>query len=702
MPKHDTKHWRIQIIGVGFVRFESARLHMGSREAYTLTAENIALEAPADPSPLAPASLPVGARVTVWRVRPDGSGEIPFWTGTCSRFAARKLGGRAAGNTFSASGGWRHFERMVYTQPAGFYYGGENAVSTRQTSRVVLGMPPSGAGMISAAQQLRNILDFARQNAPAGSLFPNNFETGIGGLESVMLPLDELRDATLSQCLDRILRHIPGVTVAQRRATGQPALQIFQAGSSLAADAAVYMERARILSREDSADDSAVAGVRVEIERAGSANGKAVRRMFLRTAGATAGPNILHVTLQLDGRSASRTVQRLDLKTEDFPADLNDSGWWRARLGAIAKNAAALEIKNAARVPGGNAARYPRIALNAVPAEIEEAGLYARAEKITATASYTVNDEAGSLVKIVEEQPVEIDITATSGATREYSWTSAMSADAGEPEPEGLAAALLAQHANDGHSISALIRLPIAGDPPIAGAASEDEYMDHSISHEGLPGPGDEYQGLVCQTADYDLAAHTVAVRFGPPTQVSPQDLASMMVGARTRKSVSSVNGTRMTGEVGGDKIDLSLVAASGGKAAGEGRVVRSVIAPASGSGGAKIDLDSEPIKEADSDIKPREITFLTKASDGKLQQKKAWIIASEPASDGSPFNAGTPPAERWGRVATQGQPGESSHGIYQWKEDLVEPAAAPPQYQERANPDHRVVEFAPHAGQHT
>ena len=70
------------------------------------------------------------------------------------------------------------------------------------------------------------------------------------------------------------------------------------------------------------------------------------------------------------------------------------------------------------------------------------------------------------------------------------------------------------------------------------------------------------------------------------------------------------------------------------------------------------------------------------------------WARASELAAP--------PPAWRWGKVATQGQPGDLSYGIYQWKEDLVHPVTNPPTYQERGTPDHLVLALVYHSGQHS
>ena len=70
------------------------------------------------------------------------------------------------------------------------------------------------------------------------------------------------------------------------------------------------------------------------------------------------------------------------------------------------------------------------------------------------------------------------------------------------------------------------------------------------------------------------------------------------------------------------------------------------------------------------------------------------WARASELAAP--------PPAWRWGRVGTQGSPGEPSYGIYQWKEVLALPVTNPPTYQEVAAPDHLVLALTYHSGQHS
>ena len=645
MPQHDIKHWIIQVGGLGqYLAFESAALHMGNREAYTLSAGNLVVaNAAGEATSVTPVSVAVpqsivGNSCRVYRVLPDGS-KRALWTGTVSRFRVIRSGGRVVANTLTAAGGWHFLERLVYTQPAKFYFGEDTEASERQTSRIVLGQSPTGS-QIGVNQQLQNLATFAADHAGLGAT-PNAFTVALpAGFSTFHLPHDEMRDATVSQCLDRLLRYVPGVVIAQRNGIERRNLEIFtSADANYSKDAAGYMEGGKILDIDECGDDSAIAGVRVEIEKVGNANGSVVRRMQVQLApeGGTPGPGWMYVTLQLAGREASRTQQRLDMTTEDFPASLNDAAWWQARLGdAALKNVVGLAISDGTRSGAGNHPEwYPRIALKAAPEEIEEAGLKSRVEKITCKASYTLNDEAGNLQKIVEEKPLEIEVITTSATTREYTWTSASSVTGADPTPVGLAAALLAQHAQDGRSITALIRLPISG---------ENDYYFNDIqsTHEGLPGPGDTYDGLVCQTADYDLAAHTVRVAFGPPSHVSPQDLSSLMVGGRTRTSCSISAATLMSGEVDGDKIDTTLLAAGGGKAAGDGKVTRLVI-PKTGSGTqSKIDIDPSKIGgESPLTMQPREITYLVADATGGLQAKKAWVMASEEEEEGSQIPLG-------------------------------------------------------------
>ena len=639
---HDTKHWYLSIEGLGFMTFEAASLHTGNREAYTLSAENlaettVAAGAPISPTPITPASASVvGASCCLYRRLPSGTA-APLWSGTVATFRLIRSGGTVVGNTLTAAGAWHFLERLVYTQTAAYYFGDEAEASARQTSRIVLGQSPSGS-MIGIAQQITNLKTFAASRAGSGAS-PNAFAVSLPeSINAFQLPFDEMRDATIAQCLDRILRYVPGVVVAQRTGADRRTLDIFTADSDLAQDAAGYMDAGKVLQREDSADDSRVAGVRVEIEKVGSADGRVVRKMQeqLAPAEGTPGPGWMYITLQLSGRDSSRTKSRLDMQTEDFPADLDSAAWWMSQLGdSTLKKVVGLEISGGTRSGADDHPEwYPRIALNASPVEIEEAGLKSRVEKITCKASYTLQDEAGDLQKIVEERPLEIEVVTTSATTRRYTWTSDYSATSAEPTPEGLAQALLDQHAQDGRSISALIRLPISGE--------DDFYFnDTAYTHAGLPGPGDTYDGLVCQTADYDLAAHTVRVVFGPPSHVSPQDLASLMVGGRTRSTCSISAAALMTGEADGNEIDTTLVGGAGGaKAAGDGKVTRLVI-PQAAKGNKKIDIDPSKIGGSSAaSMEPREITYTSGTA-----TKKAYILSTAPSvTDGEDPDEPTPP----------------------------------------------------------
>lgn len=658
---HKTKHWKLEIDGLGTLAFESAALHMGSREAYTLSASNLALAsdatgealsatpvAPEDPSSL------VGAEARVVRMLPSGS-SATFWRGTVTSFKVMRSGGSVVGNSVSAAGAWHWLERLVYTQEAKFFFAADAEASSRQTSRVVLGQAPDGSP-ISVAQQIANLAAFAADAAGSTGPFPDVISVDLpSALSAFRLPFDELRDATVAQCLDRVLRFVPGVVVAQRDGSSRRKLEIFGAAAEDAPAAAAYLDEGRVLEREDAASDSAIAGVRVEIEKVGSADGRAVRRMELQLApeDGTPGPDWMHVTLQLSGRDSSRTKQRLDMITEEFPSDLNDEAWWTWKFGLTTlKNALGVVISEGTRSGAADHPElYPRIAVTGSPEEIEEAGLRSRVEKITCKASYTLNDEAGNLLKIVENQPLEYEVVATSATTREYTWTSAYSATSAEPSPEGLAQALLDQHSQDGRSVAALIRLPIA--------AEADGYF--AGGHAGLPGPGDAYDGLVCQTADYDLASHTVRVVFGPPSHVSPQDLASLMVGGRTRKTCSISPEARTSGEADGDEIDSTVVASGGAKGAGDGTVTRLVVPGPYGGTGHKIDLDPGGIGVADPQvIKAREVNLLQ--PDGTV--RKAQILSGEPYGDptapGEPDPPPPPPCGHPGNAGGGG--GDEDH----------------------------------------
>ena len=611
-----TKFWYLKIGGAAYT-FATGSLHMGSREAYTLAATDLVpadaatgQAASAQPSRAAPETM-AGKPCELIRIIPDGGAQLTFWLGTVTSWSRRRTGG----NTMRAAGAWRGLERLVYTRPAATFFNEDDVATVRQTSRVVLGQSATGAH-ITLPEQIRALAAFAAREGAINVDLP-------AALDTFRLPFDEMRDATVAQCLDRIMRYIPGTVAAQRLGR---TIDIFTLGSGSAADASGYMAAGHVIEMEETADDSAVKGVRVEIERTGSADGRAVRRTKEQTApaGGTPGPDWMHVSLQLAGRSGSRTGARLGMQTENFPANLDDAAWWRARLGeSLLKNAVGLVIKLGARSGAADAALYPRIALGVTPEQVAETGMRARKEKITCLASYTLNDEAGDLVKIIEDRPLELEVVTTNAKTREYTWTTAYSSTKADPEPDGLADALLAQHLQDGRSIAALIRLPTAGEAPYYFAPGA-----MGFTHQGLPGPGDTYDNLICQTADYDLAAHTVRVVFGPPSHISPQDLATLMVGGRTRMSSSWTAKALATGETDDPALDVGFVAAGGGKAGGDGKAVR-IVVPTAGTGGQKVNIDPSRIGAHSATMEPRKISYMS--HDNSVQT--AYVLSTEPLS---------------------------------------------------------------------
>ena len=651
--QHSPLKWRISIGADSYV-FDTAALHMGNREAYTLSATNLAPEAAANSgaavTPCAPAnpSAEVGKIIRVMRTASMG-GYLRFWTGVVVHFKTIRREGRIVGNHIRAASGWYFFERWVYTQQTMAQLRPGQGPEDATTSRIVIGQDRDGRP-ISAEQQLLDIAFFIAKNAEAGGYAPNALDTQYLSIpKGLRLPYDEMRDATIAQILDRILRYCPDAVVVNRPTGGyNRQVQIFTPGSG--SKHAKYLDSPRVLSREDGADDTGLTGVRVQMETTGSADGTAYRSIDVEVAGTLSPHRTQYLTLQLDGRDTSRTIQRLNLKTEPAPSP-SENAFWESRFGETTlKGAQGLKITYGKREvvlqPPGAAwteAAFPRIALNASPQELGDAGVRFAVEKWSCTASYATQKDDGSPDRVIFGQALEIEVVTTNGTTREYSWTSAYSATSAEPKPVGLAAALLAQASKSGRYIAAVLALP--QDP------YEDLLDDNHYSHDAWPGPGDSYDGLICQTADYDLASHTVALRFGPPSQIAPQDLQHIMLGGRTRKTTAMSQKSRATGEVDGEEIDRGMAVAGGGAKTGAGQLGQLVIQPQ--DGGAKINNDPAAVSKSDAEIKPRELKYIVKDSEDRLQTKKTWAMMDAPEDDGSPFDASGLPdgLEVWGRV---------------------------------------------------
>ena len=435
------------------------------------------------------------------------------------RVSAVQSRGSSVSQSASALGPWHDLARLVYRQswmllpPSG-----ESAVPTL-AARVILHQNATGYP-VTLAEQIADILDFA--SSPCG--FAASPSPSVPALT---MPMEEQRDLTCAQALERCLRLTPHVCTAFDYSQTPPVLNLITPAASDAA----WIAAASLLAREDTTTGEPVEGVDLEIEATGSINGSPYRQVVHQSAGTLTDPlRVLTATVQLAGSDSDATYRSADIVTDDIPSDLTDASWWKAKHPRLANIAVGdIVITYPARSGSADAADYPRITASAV-SDIDAIGLKARVERFTCTAKITLTSD-GTALDIEESVTLTMDFVTTNATTKKYKWMESSSSASGETMPEGLAAALLAQHAADGRETIITLRL----------------------SDTCWPAIGNTCSSLVASEIAIDCRDETAAVTFGPPGHLSPDEMADLLTGFRCRARASHAY-ARSTGRPDDDK----------------------------------------------------------------------------------------------------------------------------------------------------
>lgn len=468
---------------------DGSMLHFGNRETDTFDCPGV----------------PPGFFVAGDAVRVDYRGATVF-RGELSRRIERRGRGDEATEDASFVGPWSKMQRMVYRQY--WYTGNGYALS----SRLILNQHRDGTaqGMNS---ELREI---ATHGATACG-----YTVGTVSVSTQTLPFDECRDITVADAIRRELRFFPKAICRFNYAPDTPQLIINRAAT---ATDAPYVASVPKAERQYEYTEHPIVGVDLEIETTGTIDGVEYRNISHQTAGTTVGVDVLYATLQVKGASASTTRQTFRSKTEDFPSNLNDAGWWKSKHPRLANiPASAIEITDAARVLDATA--YPRIS-SSTAGQLEEAGLNAAVDKITCKCKISTSDE------VEEEIYLTMNFLVTNAKTKKYTWVSESSAESGETVPGGLAAAILADRAG----------------------MLKNERMTIRVG-DTLPVLGDGCDGLFLQSFDIDCANLTADLHFGQPEHLSPEDMAALLSGFRNKRTVFSAT-SRHTGKRADDMND--------------------------------------------------------------------------------------------------------------------------------------------------
>lgn len=481
-----------------------------------------------------------------------------------------------------AKGPWDALEKLVYCQRWRIQVAGE--LQWVYSSRAILGQAEGGA-RVSVGTQVGAIVAYAASRGVAVQLGTCTVP--------MTLPLDEVRDITCAQAIDRLLRWAPSLCSWVDYATTPPTLHFGQG----AAVASVPVEDREVSLRHD----LVVPGVRLEVETATDTPSGTFRALSFQEAGDADAVDACWATVPLSGGMLSRTKSTLDVVTEAIPDPLEDAAWWIARHPRL-RGIAPADVSFIQATRGDDPEDYPRVSTTPLQS-LEGFGLAARVETFRATVDVVKRDGGGNILTREHAVELAMDLVTTDATSKTYSRVD--SADFEEPEtiPADFAAQLLAQWS-----------VLYAEGTAVWGIAS------------AWPHPGALMHATPLQRVAVSAAAMSATGTYGPPQHLSASDLAAFLNRFR-RRCASRRAQSRDDGLAPADSVrDANAVAPA--KAAGhaDGAPTRIRMVEGERSSAKTIDLDPERLEPA-STATPRLIKYTNAA--GELRQ--AYVLATPP-----------------------------------------------------------------------
>ena len=491
--------------GTSATRFypgRGARLSFASRGVDTLTLPG-----------LPPGLLSAGVTVTVARY-----GTTVF-KGTVDKVAQTWSGGAETFNTATVVGPWSSMLRKVFRQ-AWTVSDLDGGTTTMSTAHCILNQGVDGSPQ-SMRATAAEILDagsgcgYAVETASCSAL-PNN----------LALPFDEVRNITVADALNRLLRFHPRYVVRFDYAASTPKIKISDVDA-----AATGIEEGNVLGRETNTIAHPIVGVDIATEDIDAASVvdpdtgavKPMRAITHQTAGDTSSIDCLHVFMPLQPASATTSWESLRVEAESIPDGTNLTAlrnWWISKHPRL-KDVTAAEITTISQQRSGTKG-FDQIT-SCTEDALTAFGLDAETVRFTATVTITKSDD------IEEKLVLTMDFVTTDAHAGKHTRQTGSSALAAETLPSGLAQAILDQR----------------------GGALESEDVTVRLGDE-FPVVGSEYDDLVLQNFDVDLDDCTATLHFGHPDYLTPEDMRDLLNGFRARGYASNAP-SRGTGEVAED-----------------------------------------------------------------------------------------------------------------------------------------------------
>jgi len=505
--------------------------------------------------------------------------------------------------TYELAGPWFLLEKCVYQQTWKLYDGG---LVNKNKSRVILNQNSSGERITSGAQIVDAVNYAVSKGAP--------IQLGIVD-PAVNLPFDEQTDVTCAEVIVKMLRWSPECiayfdystspypTFHCRKRSGMPSVSIPVNGQG-------NVESILITPRYD----LQVPGVVINYEKTNTVNDISYEIVIQDTAGNINDIETLITTIELAGSRATLLTQRVE--TEDWPSDLNDREWWKARMPALTEMADSdFTVHDAAR--SGILSRILKEGM----VQDWMIGKVAEDDTVKAKLDYVKKDAENNEVHKVKDQDISIKVSATNCATRTYQRLG--SYEAGEPVPADVAAKLYESWSElqyDGQIILV--------EEEVSGNFSPGRKLNLSGGE-----PAWASMNALVQQVDEDVDEGRTTITIGPPRHLGPDDLVTLLRSFRTRRpswryiarttGVSSDTGsTELSGPVAKNEVNT-----------GASETKEMVMTDDSGSYKKKLNFKPSEISKDDADveIKPREV-YIIDTSDQKAYKRQ--ILASDKYGD--------------------------------------------------------------------
>jgi hypothetical protein len=516
-------------------------------------------------------------------------GDDIWFTGKVVGLPASGSGARESRN-YQIGGPWWDLENIVYQQRwnmAEDPEDSESALGAVWKSHIILGQSPTG-DRLTVRQQLVQILDYAI--AAGAPLAHEIAEEALAGT----FPLDECRDLSCTEAIQRVLRWAPGVRSWFDYSEEIPVLHFTDrtGAPSFAVSVAGPVQSLSIAPRPD----LQLQAVAIKYERTHRSGGKVWQTLQVDRYPPDAEenrPRVLVLTVELEGSSSQYVTQKITVGAVSLGSEL----WWKGHLPALE------DVENLQLLNSSRESALPRELLSGCISD----WMAINCESDVARATVAYEKDGISIIG----QDVAVRFLATDGQTATYSRLSSYAPE--EEAPEGLAKTFF-------DSLSAC---PYEGSLRLVGEEVADVPMGALLQIEGGPAAWDG-MGAEIQECEEDVDNGAAELRFGPPAHLGLGQLIQL---ARANRRRSAPVGTliRTSGEGSAGKIEQPTHGVLENSHSGGTVYGCMAIGPAE-EGGSQILLDANSIERPGLLLQPRE-EFVVE--DGVLKRRLA--IASQP-----------------------------------------------------------------------